>query len=135
MMEAASMPLVLGGLGLRSARRASRPAYWVSWADASAVIRARHPDVATRLVEELEGRLDTPFLRAAAEARRTPKGTRGFEPPSWHAVADGARPQLRDPADFEPGGCDNCGNMKPVSTSRSTTEMICSPGSLFKRRR
>ena len=68
-MEAASMPLVLSGLGLCSARRVSRPAYWESWADALAVIRARHPDLATRLIEELEGRPDTPFLRAAAEAR------------------------------------------------------------------
>ena len=96
--------LVLGGLGLRSARRVSTSAHWASWADALAVIRARHPDVATRLIEELEGRRDTSFLRAAAEARRTLTRTSSFEPPSWHAVADGARPQLRDPADFEPGG-------------------------------
>ena len=81
------------------------PAFWASWADALGVIRARHPEPATRLIEELEERPATPFLSAAAEGRRTLTGTRGFEPPSWHhAVADGARPQLRDPADFEAGG-------------------------------
>ena len=41
---AASMPLVLGGLGLRSACRVSQPAYWASWADALHVIHNRHPE-------------------------------------------------------------------------------------------
>ena len=31
--SAASMPMVLGGVGLRSAVRVSRPAYWSSWVD------------------------------------------------------------------------------------------------------
>ena len=32
-VEAASLPMVLGGVGLRSAVRVSEPAYWASWMD------------------------------------------------------------------------------------------------------
>ena len=46
----------------------------------------------------------TMSISVQKQHRRTLTGTRGFEFPSWHAVADGARPQVRDPADFEPGG-------------------------------
>ena len=42
------MPLVLGGLGLRSACRVSQPACWASWADALHVIHNRHPEVAAQ---------------------------------------------------------------------------------------
>ena len=28
---------------------------------------------------------------------------RGFAPPSWHALAAGARPEPREPDDYEPG--------------------------------
>ena len=96
------MPLVLGGVGLRSASRVSEPACWASWADSLSVIRSRHPEVAHHLVEELDGFPTTPFLRAAADAKRNLIGLMGFEPPSWEAVAVGARPPLREP-DFEPG--------------------------------
>ena len=67
------------------------------------MIRHRHPAVAERLVTELEGGPSTPFLSAAAEAARALTGVMGFEPPSWHAAALGARPPRRDPEDFEPG--------------------------------
>ena len=75
------MPLVLGGVGLRSALRVRTPAYWSSWVDCLAVIRNRHPDIAERLVAELD-EPSTPFLSAAAGAARTLTGTMGFDPPS-----------------------------------------------------
>ena len=34
---------------------------------------------------------------------RTLTGTMGFEPPSWRALADGARPEPQEPDEFEPG--------------------------------
>ena len=37
-VEAASLPMVLGGVGLRSAVRVSEPAYWASWMDTMPVI-------------------------------------------------------------------------------------------------
>ena len=89
--------------GLRSASRVSEPAYWASWDDSLSVIRSRHPEVAHQFVEELNGFPNTPFLRAAADAKRNLIGLMGFEPSSWEAVAVGARPPLREPEDFEPG--------------------------------
>ena len=41
---------------------------------------------------------------AAAEARRTLTGVRGFEPPSWQAVAEGLRPVFLLLDEYEPGG-------------------------------
>ena len=70
---------------MRSASRVSEPAY------------------SHQSVEELEGFPTTPFLRAAADAKKNLTGFLGFEPPSWEAVAAGARPPLREPEDFEPG--------------------------------
>ena len=72
-----SLPMVLGGIGLRSAAR-SMPAYWASWSDSLAMIRRRHQSVAGQLVNQLQGHPKTPFLRAAA-ARRELMGVMGFE--------------------------------------------------------
>jgi hypothetical protein len=48
-----SMPLGLGGLGLRSAQRTRASAYWASWADALPMLRRRAYQVAQALVEQL----------------------------------------------------------------------------------
>ena len=98
-----SLPMVLGGIGLRSAARTSKPACWASWGDSLAMIRRRHPIVADQLVHQLEGHPETPFLRAAADTRRELIGVMGFEPPSWQATSHGARPPHREPEDVEPG--------------------------------
>ena len=100
---AASMPLVLGGAGLRSALWVREPAHWSSWMDCLPTIHKRHPVVANQLVDELEGQPTTPFLSAAAEAVGNLTGTLGFDPPSWQAAMHGARPPPRNPEDFEPG--------------------------------
>ena len=52
--DVAFLPLCMGGLGLRSAARTSASAFWASWADSFAMIRARHPLVAWTIVDELE---------------------------------------------------------------------------------
>ena len=100
--SAANLPLVLGGVGLRSACRVSVAAYWASWADCLPMMYARHPHVAERFIVQLEGS-ETPFLGAAAASARALSGTMGFEPPSWRALADGVRPDSREPEDYEPG--------------------------------
>ena len=102
--NAATMPLVLGGIGLRSAMRTRKPAFWASWADSLPMIHARHREVASQFVVALEQGAGGPCLMAAAEARRTLTGVRGFEPPSWQAVAEGARPVILPPDEYEPGG-------------------------------
>ena len=100
--ETATVPLSLGGLGLRSAQRTRIPAFWASWADSLAMIRQRHPDVAVQLFHQLEGHPDTPCLQAAADAARSLHGVRGFIP-SWEALSHGVRPEPLQPDEFEPG--------------------------------
>ena len=63
----ATLPLSLGGLGLRSAQRSSVAAYWASWADALPMIQERHPAVADQIVHRLEGFPDSPCLVPQAE--------------------------------------------------------------------
>ena len=45
-----TLPLSLGGLGLRSAARTQESAYWASWADTLSMVQARHPSVAELMV-------------------------------------------------------------------------------------
>ena len=71
----ASLPLVLGGLGLRSAERVRSSAYWASWADCIPTIDARHPAVVESLDRDLEGHPHSPCLRAAQEAAWVLEGT------------------------------------------------------------
>ena len=73
-----SLPLSMGGLGLRSATRTSQPAFWASWADCPAMIRARHPDVAALILLRMQGPAP-PTLAAAASTARCLSGVEGFE--------------------------------------------------------
>ena len=97
------MLLILGGLGLRSAVRLSRSAFWASWADCLPMVFSRHYEVAVRFLVSLEGAPDTQSLGAAAAAMWSLRGTMGFKPPSWRALAEGARPGPVEPEDLEPG--------------------------------
>ena len=101
--DTATLPLALGGLGLRSATRTSLPAFWASWADCLSMIHKRHPTVAETLVRELEGDWDVPTVTAASDAARVLSSLPGFELPSWFALVHGTRPLLREPEDHEPG--------------------------------
>ena len=102
MKSSATLPLSLGGLGLRSAMRTRVPAHWSSWTDCLPMVHSCHPDIATRLVVQLEGHPTTPCLAAAVDTARQLVGVRGFEPPSWRALLS-ARPPPRNIDDFEPG--------------------------------
>ena len=53
----ATLPMRLGGLGLRSASRMSHSAYWASWADSLQMIAQRLPTVAVvaNLADDQEG--------------------------------------------------------------------------------
>ena len=100
--DSATLLLKLGGLGLRSASRLCIPAVWASWADCLPMILERHPAVAfflrerdtaeyKSLINQLEGHPRTPNLGAASDAVRALGGLKGFEQPSWRALAGGAR--------------------------------------------
>ena len=99
----ATMPLVLGGLGLWSAARTRQAAFWASWADCLPMIRERHPELAEDLLLRLEGGANTSALGAAREAAFTLTGVMGFTPLSWTVLSRGARPPEWQPEDFEPG--------------------------------
>ena len=100
---AASMPLNLGGMGLRDPLRVATPAYWANWADCMPMIFKRHAHVANLFVHELDGARGG-ALGAAAKARRAVTGVLGFDPPTWEALVAGARPPTMEPEEMEPRG-------------------------------
>ena len=103
--DSVSLPLSLGGLGLRSATRSRVGAYWASWADALHMIYKRHRSVAEEVVRNLHNpRADCVNLWAVASAAHHLDGVRGFEVLEWDALLHDARPPLRDADVFEPGG-------------------------------
>ena len=102
--EVATMPLCLGGLGLRDAVRTSFPAFWASWADCIGMVRARHPDVAALILRALEDPTGPPTLASVQAVAHQLVGVEGFEPPPWEALANGQRPPRQEPDQFEPGG-------------------------------
>ena len=80
-----SLPLALGGLGLRSATRTSESAFWASWADSLAMIRERHLTVAAAIVGSLERSVDmSPTLASVARAR--------------HHISGPGKPWFKEPA-------------------------------------
>ena len=99
--ELVTLPLRLGGMGLTSATRIRGSAHWGSWADCLPMINARHPDVATALIQQLNGQPLTPCLREAQEAANSVSRATGWVPPSWNEFAAGARPEVLDPDQFE----------------------------------
>ena len=103
--DVAPMPLSLGGLGLRDAVRTSPPAFWASWSDCIAMVRARHPDVVALIIRAMRHLTGPPTLVSAQTVAHQLVGVEGFEPPSWDALANGQRPPRREPEEFEPGGC------------------------------
>ena len=101
----ASIPLSLGGLGLRSATRTRHSAFWASWVGSLSMIKERHFVVTDWIVGSLtRARPAGPCLRSAAIAAHQLRSVEGFETPSWEAFADGLRPPSHDPEDIEPGG-------------------------------
>ena len=51
--ELGSLPLHLGGLGIRSASRTAHAAYWGGWADCLSTIRERHSNITEIMSEAL----------------------------------------------------------------------------------
>ena len=92
----ATASLSMGGVGLRSAARTCVPAFWASWADSLAMIRERHPGVASMIVDVLETGPTTPTLQAVAQSDVSVRGVQGVEPPNWQALSH-VHHLLRDP--------------------------------------
>ena len=88
----ATLPMRLGGLGLRSAERTAQPAYWASWADALGMLHERLPAVAARAVAALQNLAEVPGCFAeAASAGEQLAGEGFFQRPQWSDLHHGAR--------------------------------------------
>ena len=94
-----SLPMRLGGLGLRSAERTAPAAYWASWADALSMLQQRCPLACSVIVEELEEGPSTPCLVELRDAAALLQREGFAVMPTWAELANGARPPLRQDAD------------------------------------
>ena len=59
-----TLPMRMGGLGLRSAERCAPAAFWASWADALSMIAERNPAIATEVVDQLSSQEASPRVLA-----------------------------------------------------------------------
>ena len=65
----ATLPMRVGGLGLRSASRMAPGAFWASWADALAMLHKRLPVVTEGAVSALEGEMHCKVVWASCSGR------------------------------------------------------------------
>ena len=106
------LPVVQGGLGLRSMALLSPAAYWAAWADVLPIVEERVPDLAERVMQELESddsRIHSVTQVQEAEAVVNQHWITSNRPdfplkPTWRDLAAGDRPPspLED-YDGEPG--------------------------------
>ena len=94
----ATLPMRLGGLGLRSAFRTA--AYWASWADALPMLSARLPGLTNRAEDVLTVH-PMGCLREAAEAASILDRSGFVGRPGWQDLRAGRRPP--QPTGAEPG--------------------------------
>ena len=96
--ELSTLPLSMGGLGLRSASRLRESAFWASWVDCLEMIRQRHPEVATQLVDQFGGVSRHPSLGGSSHGGQIVEWRHGFR------TAFVARIGSRSPARTATGG-------------------------------
>ena len=71
-----TMPLSVGGMGLRSTHHTSPPAYWASWADSLPMIRERHPEVPRTIIDRAGRPNPPPSLESAVRVAQDLEGVR-----------------------------------------------------------
>ena len=101
----AFLPVVHGGLGLRSATLLSPAAHWAAWADVLPIIAERVPALGARVLQELESEASpVRSVQQAVAAEAVVSGQHFREKPTWRELVAGARPPRRDEEyDAEPG--------------------------------
>ena len=110
--ERASLPLHMGGLGLRSACRSAPAAHWGSWVDCLHTISNRHAQLsspsfsAVHLRGATMSRASPSFsavhLRGATMSRASLAGD-GFVCPEWTSLVEGLRRQQPALGEVDPG--------------------------------
>ena len=100
--EIATMPMRLGGLGLRSAARMAPAEFWAFWADALPMISKRLPEVTNKVTVELtNGQNLDGCVHELVVASEQLDRHRFVDQPSWAELQRGARPPVA--VSVEPG--------------------------------
>ena len=104
-----SLPIRLGGLGMRSSVRLAAAVHWAAWADVFENLHKRFPSLASKITLALNNGSAAPSLQYVRECVDWLLGV-GFECPSWLALQNGARPLTpeaigseEDPTHFKHG--------------------------------
>ena len=98
----ATLPMRMGGLGLRSATRMAPAAHWASWADALHMVHERLPALAQSTVIQLEEAEEAAACLGELRAAATCLDRHGFlGRPGWVDLQMGVRPPPVD--ESEPG--------------------------------
>ena len=101
-LNLASLPMRMGGLGLRRALRMAPATYWSSWADALHMIDQRLPEVAATVIRKLTAEEDPGGCFQELRDATAQLDREGFiGRPHWHELRTGIRP--RAIVDSEPG--------------------------------
>ena len=103
--DVATLPMRLGGLGLRSASRTAFGAFWASWADALPMIQARLPVMANAVMEALEGNAQG-CIGELQESTRVLDASGFIGRPSWTSLRAGAYPPpstVAEPGEWQHG--------------------------------
>ena len=130
-----SLPMRLGGLGLRSAERMKPVAFWASSADALPMRSNR----LTTLTDQVENELGTgvggtPCMLELSTATHTLDRSGFVDRPGWHQLRMGARPPLvasSEPGEWQHGWQSRVfPSRAPLSGDRDSCQVMCrGPGS------
>ena len=103
----ATLPMRMGGLGLRSAVRTAPAAFWASWADALPMIATRLPVAAAHIVHSLTREEGSEGCVGELQEAASRLDREGFVMrPDWTALRDGARPPVvmsAEPGEWQHG--------------------------------
>ena len=123
--EIMSLPMRLGGLGLRSAERMRPAAFWASWADALPMLSNRLSTLTDQVENELETGVGGTLCMLELSAATHTFDRSGFvDRPGWHQLRMGARPPLV--ASSESGEWQHGWQYRaPLSGDRDSCQVMC----------
>ena len=98
--QVATLPVRLGGLGLRSAARTATAAYWAAWVDSAKVLADKAPRVHESFLREVGAAAPTAdCVLELLAAKRTLEEEGCTQMPSWEEAALGAAAPYEDNPD------------------------------------
>ena len=102
----ATLPMRLGGLGLRTATRMAPAAFWASWADALPMLSQRLPALTDQIMQSLDSVQDGGCLEQLQAAGLSLDRGGFLRRPDWVQLRAGARPPLipsAEPSEWQQG--------------------------------